>query len=313
MTKKYAHLSVLLHEAISGLAIKKDGLYIDGTFGRGGHSRKILESLGADGKLIAIDRDPAAIEAATELEHDSRFQIVHGDFAHLDQIVNQMNLNGKVDGILLDLGVSSPQLDDPDRGFSFRQDGPLDMRMNNLKGQTAAQWLNTAAVDDIAWVIKNYGEERFAKKIARAVVQDREETPFTHTKQLADLIARLIPSKEKNKHPATRSFQAIRIHINGELLQIEQALEASLSVLKPGGRLSIISFHSLEDRIVKQFIRKHSQGPALPRGLPLMDTQIPNTQKLVACSKAIKPSAQEIETNPRSRSSVLRIAERLQI
>ncbi len=312
MTKELVHVTVLLDEAVEGLAIKPDGIYVDGTFGRGGHSKHILKQLGEKGKLIAIDRDPEAITAAKALEQDQRFKIVHGEFAKLATYIDDLGLAGQIDGVLLDLGVSSPQLDAPERGFSFRHDGPLDMRMNNKQGKTAAQWINTAKAEDIAWVLKTYGEERFAKKIARAIVHDRDDTPFTQTKQLADLIARILPSKEKNKHPATRSFQAIRIYINSELEQIEQALEGSLSVLKPGGHLSVISFHSLEDRLVKHFIRKHSQGQQVPRGLPITDKELDQTKKLKATSKAIKPSAAEIEANPRSRSSVLRTAQRLE-
>lgn len=310
MTEQFQHITVLLEEAVAGLAIKENGIYVDGTFGRGGHSRHILKHLGIDGRLIAVDRDPRAIEAAKEFESDTRFQIVHGEFGDLVTHIEQLGLLGQIDGVLLDLGVSSPQLDDAERGFSFRQDGPLDMRMDNTQGQTAEQWLNSADADDIAWVLKTYGEERFARKIARAIVHDRVEQPFTRTKELADLISRLIPKKEKNKHPATRSFQAIRIYINSELAQIEQALLASLQVLKPQGRLSVISFHSLEDRIVKRFIRKHSQGEQVPHGLPIMEEQINKTKKLNPIGKAIKPSEQEVERNPRARSSVLRIAEK---
>ena len=250
------------------------------------------------------------IECKKEFESDTRFQIVHGEFGDLVAHIEQLGLLGQIDGVLLDLGVSSPQLDDAERGFSFRQDGPLDMRMDNTQGQTAAQWLNSADADDIAWVLKTYGEERFARKIARAIVHDRVEQPFTRTKELADLISRLIPKKEKKKHPATRRFQAIRIYINSELAQIEQALSGSLQVLKPEGRLSVISFHSLEDRIVKRFIRKHSQGEQVPHGLPIMEEQINKTKKLNPIGKAIKPSEQEVERNPRARSSVLRIAEK---
>ena len=310
MTEQLKHVTVLLEEAVEGLAIKEDGVYVDGTFGRGGHSRRILQQLGASGRLIAVDRDPRAIEAAKEFESDARFQIVHGEFGQLATYIEELNLLGKIDGVLLDLGVSSPQLDDAERGFSFRQDGPLDMRMNNTQGETAAQWLNSADVDEISWVLREYGEERFARKIARAIVQDRVEQPFTRTKELADLIARLIRKKEKNKHPATRSFQAIRIYINSELAQIEQALSGSLKILKPTGRLSVISFHSLEDRIVKRFIRKHSQGEQVPHGFPITESQINKTKKLKPIGKATKPSQHEVEQNPRSRSSVLRVAEK---
>ncbi|WP_163935567.1 16S rRNA (cytosine(1402)-N(4))-methyltransferase RsmH [Paraferrimonas sp. SM1919] len=305
------HKTVLLHEAVDGLAIEADGIYIDGTFGRGGHSTEILSRLGENGRLIAIDRDPSAIQAAKMFADDKRFQIVHGGFAGLAEYVEALGLTGKIDGILLDLGVSSPQLDDPQRGFSFMRDGPLDMRMDFSQGRTAADWLNSAEADDIAWVLKNYGEEKFAKKIARAIVHDRVEEPFTSTKQLADLIGRLLRSKEKHKHPATRSFQAIRIYINSELEQIEQALLGALKVLRVGGQLSVISFHSLEDRIVKRFIRRHSQGEQPPMGLPLTEEQINKTKRLKPIGKAKKPTEQEIEMNPRARSSVLRVAQRL--
>ena len=250
MTQAAEHITVLLHEAVEGLAIKPDGIYVDGTFGRGGHSRLILQQLGPNGRLIAIDRDPQAIAEAAKIQ-DPRFEIVHGPFSGIASYLDERGLLGKVDGFLLDLGVSSPQLDDAERGFSFMKDGPLDMRMDPTSGQSAAEWLARADVDDIAWVLKTFGEERFAKKIGRAIVHDRVEKPFTRTRQLAELIARLIPNKEKNKHPATRSFQAIRIYINSELEEVERAMEGALTVLAPAGRLAIISFHSLEDRLVK--------------------------------------------------------------
>lgn len=310
MKTELEHTTVLLNEAIHGLDIDPEGIYIDGTFGRGGHSQHILNALGSQGRLIAFDRDPAAIAAATKFAHDARFHIVHSDFTRLIEQVEHLNLSGQISGILLDLGVSSPQLDDPDRGFSFRQDGPLDMRMNNTQGTTASEWLNSADVEDIAWVLKHYGEERFAKKIARAVVHDRVTQPFVTTKQLADLIVRLVPKQEK--HPATRSFQAIRIYINQELQQIEQVLEDSLHVLKPHGRLAVISFHSLEDRIVKHFILKHSRPPELPRGLPIRDDQMSFEKQLEPIGKPIKPTTEEIACNPRARSSVLRVAKRLE-
>ncbi|GLP97507.1 16S rRNA (cytosine(1402)-N(4))-methyltransferase RsmH [Paraferrimonas sedimenticola] len=307
-----AHITVLLHEAVDGLDIKPDGIYIDGTFGRGGHSREVLSRLGDKGRLIAIDRDPRAIEAAKAFADDPRFQIVHGGFGQLARYIDELELTGQIDGVLLDLGVSSPQLDDAERGFSFMNDGPLDMRMDDSQGETAADWLNRAEAEDIAWVLKTYGEERFAKKIARAIVQDRVEEPFTRTKQLADLIGRLIRSKERNKHPATRSFQGIRIYINSELEQIDQALEGALRVLKPGGRLSVISFHSLEDRMVKRFIRRHSQGDPIPDGLPVTEDQINRSKRLRPEGKAIKPSEAEVAANTRARSSVLRVATRLE-
>ncbi|GAA5218903.1 16S rRNA (cytosine(1402)-N(4))-methyltransferase RsmH [Corallincola platygyrae] len=305
------HETVLLREAVDGLAIKPDGIYVDGTFGRGGHSRAILSQLGPKGRLLAIDRDPTAIAVAQQID-DPRFEIIHGTFSQLATYMEERDLVGQIDGVLLDLGVSSPQLDDSERGFSFIHDGPLDMRMDNSSGMTAADWLATAEVDEIARVLKEYGEERYARKIARAIVHDREETPFTRTSELASLIERVSPSKEKHKHAATRSFQAIRIEINQELKQIHEVLDAALNVLAPKGRLSVISFHSLEDRIVKQFMRRQSQGEPLPRGLPLTEEQLAGRTKLKTLSRAIKPGAEEVEANPRSRSSVLRIAERLE-
>ncbi|ENY72900.1 S-adenosyl-methyltransferase MraW [Aeromonas diversa CDC 2478-85] len=310
MTQGFEHITVLLDEAVEGLAIKPDGIYVDGTFGRGGHSRLILQQLGPTGRLIAIDRDPQAIAEASTID-DPRFEIVHGPFSGVAGYIAERGLTGKIDGFLMDLGVSSPQLDDADRGFSFMKDGPLDMRMDPTSGQSAAEWLAHADIDDIAWVLKTFGEERFAKKIARAIVHDRDETPFTRTRQLAEMIARVNPSKEKGKHAATRSFQAIRIYINSELDEIESALNASLAMLKPGGRLSVISFHSLEDRLVKHFIRKHEKGPEIPHGLPLTEAQLKGDRKLKAVGKALKPSDNEINQNSRSRSSVLRVAERL--
>ncbi|HHQ4752222.1 TPA: 16S rRNA (cytosine(1402)-N(4))-methyltransferase RsmH, partial [Aeromonas veronii] len=263
MTQAAEHITVLLHEAVEGLAIKPDGVYVDGTFGRGGHSRLILQHLGPNGRLIAIDRDPQAIAEAAKIQ-DPRFEIVHGPFSGIASYLDERGLLGKVDGFLLDLGVSSPQLDDAERGFSFMKDGPLDMRMDPTSGQSAAEWLAKADVDDIAWVLKTFGEERFAKKIARAIVHDRVTEPYVRTRQLAEMIARVNPSKEKGKHAATRSFQAIRIYINSELDEIETALNGALEVLAPHGRLSVISFHSLEDRLVKHFIRKHEKGPEVP-------------------------------------------------
>jgi 16S rRNA (cytosine1402-N4)-methyltransferase len=305
------HETVLLREAVDGLAIKPDGIYVDGTFGRGGHSRAILSLLGPQGRLLAIDRDPTAIAVAQQMD-DPRFEIIHGTFSQIATYMDERGLLGKVDGVLLDLGVSSPQLDDSERGFSFIKDGPLDMRMDNSSGQTAAEWLATAEVDEIARVLKEYGEERFARKIARAIVHDREEKPFLRTSQLASLIERITPNKEKHKHPATRSFQAIRIEINQELKQIHEVLEGSMQVLASRGRLSVISFHSLEDRIVKQFMRLKSKGEPVPRGLPLTEAQLAGRCSLRTVGKALKPSSEEIEHNPRSRSSVLRIAERLE-
>lgn len=306
------HISVLLHESIDALAIKPDGIYIDCTFGRGGHSGEILKQLNEQGHLYAIDRDPTAIEAAKKFADNPSFTINHCPFSEILQVAEKHNIVGKVDGILMDLGVSSPQLDQADRGFSFMKPGPLDMRMDYSRGISAADWLAKASEEDITFALKTYGEEKFAKRIARKILAVREETPITTTTELANLVANTIPkSKVEHKHPATRTFQGIRIYINSELVEIEKALAASLDVLKTDGRLSVISFHSLEDRIVKQFIRKESKGKQVPRGLPITDAELNQGIKLKPIGKAIKPSEQEIEQNSRARSSVLRIALRL--
>lgn len=311
ITTSPQHVSVLLEESIEALATDPQGTYIDATFGRGGHTRALLNQLGDDARVIALDQDPDAIAAAAAFADDPRFQIIHTPFSNLQQVLDELQLNQQVTGILFDLGVSSPQLDDAERGFSFMRDGPLDMRMNTTSGETAAEWLNRAEKDDISWVLREYGEERFARRIASAIVMDREKKPFTRTKQLAEMIARVSPVKEKHKHPATRTFQAIRIHINRELEQIEQALDASLSGLKEDGRLVVISFHSLEDRLVKRFIRKHSEGKQLPPGLPVTEAERNKDKALEKVGKAIKPGKAEVQVNPRSRSSVLRIARRV--
>ncbi|MWN06580.1 16S rRNA (cytosine(1402)-N(4))-methyltransferase RsmH [Gilliamella sp. Pas-s95] len=306
----YQHTTVLLNEAVNALNIKKDGIYVDGTFGRGGHSSLILEQLGAQGRLIAIDRDERAEQVALQIT-DPRFTFIRSEFSNMYQYIDKLGLMGKIDGILLDLGVSSPQLDDPKRGFSFMRDGPLDMRMNTHKGLTASEWLLSSDEDDIAWVLKTFGEEKFAKRIARAIVEQNKVSPITHTLELANLIEKATPRKDKNKHPATRSFQAIRIYINSELEEVEQVLNSSLSVLANHGRLAVISFHSLEDRIVKQFISKQSKGPNLPDRLPLTEQQIKQygSVKFRSLGK-IKPNTIEINNNPRSRSAILRVAER---
>lgn len=311
MLENDKHTTVLLDEAVNGLNIRSNGTYIDGTFGRGGHSRLILSQLGPEGRLLAIDRDPQAIAAAQSIA-DPRFTIIHGPFSDLSHYAQERGLVGKIDGVLLDLGVSSPQLDDAERGFSFMRDGPLDMRMDPSSGQSAAQWLMKAEADDIAWVLKTFGEERFAKRIARAIVERNCTEPMTRTKELADLIANASPFREKHKHPATRSFQAIRIYINSELEEIERALDGALEVLAPQGRLSIISFHSLEDRIVKRFMRHHSRGAQVPAGIPLTEAQLREMggRTLKALGKMM-PSDDEVANNPRARSSVLRIAERM--
>ncbi|MWP80625.1 16S rRNA (cytosine(1402)-N(4))-methyltransferase RsmH [Glaesserella parasuis] len=311
MSDSPKHITVLLHEAVDGLAIKPNGTYIDGTFGRGGHSRLILSKLGEQGRLIAIDRDPRAIAEAKTIT-DPRFQIVHSAFSSIPEICEELGLIGKIDGILLDLGVSSPQLDEAERGFSFMRDGPLDMRMDTTKGLSAMEWLAQVSVDDLAWVLKEFGEERFAKRIAQAVVSYNKSASekISRTLQLAQIIADAVPFKDKHKHPATRCFQAIRIYINSELDELEKALNSALAVLAPEGRLSIISFHSLEDRMVKQFMRKQSKGEAVPKGLPILESELNKNIPLKTVGKAIMPSEAEIEANPRSRSAVLRVAEK---
>lgn len=310
MSELSAHLPVLLDEAIEALAIKPEGIYIDGTFGRGGHSRAILARLGAAGRLIAVDKDPQAIEAGHQLaQQDARFSIEAGSFVMLEQLAQQHGMLSKVDGLLLDLGVSSPQLDEAARGFSFMQDGPLDMRMDPHSGMSAAQWLAVADEREIADVLWRYGEERFSRRIARLIVQRRLETPITRTLELAALIASAVSKREKHKHPATRSFQAIRIFINRELEDLQTCLEQTPRVLAPAGRLVVISFHSLEDRMVKRYIRRQSQGIPIPRGLPVRDTQTGRTFNGVG--KAVRAGAAEAERNPRARSAMLRIAERI--
>ncbi|MGY4674111.1 16S rRNA (cytosine(1402)-N(4))-methyltransferase RsmH [Ursidibacter arcticus] len=311
MSDNPKHITVLLNEAVEGLAIEPNGIYIDGTFGRGGHSRLILSQLSEKGRLIAIDRDPRAIAEAETIK-DPRFQIVHSAFSAIPEICQQLELVGKINGILLDLGVSSPQLDEAERGFSFMRDGPLDMRMDTTKGLSAMEWLAQVSVEDLAWVLKEFGEERFAKKIAQAVVSYNKSAPekISRTLELANIVANAVPFKDKHKHPATRTFQAIRIFINSELDELEKALNSAISVLAPQGRLSIISFHSLEDRMVKQFMRKHSKGEAVPKGLPILESELNKNIPLKTIGKAIMPTAAEIEANPRSRSAVLRIAEK---
>lgn len=305
------HVSVLLQESLAALAIRPDGIYLDATFGRGGHARAILAQLNEAGRLIALDRDPSAIAAAASLSSDPRFTILHTPFSNLGEVLQQQQLIGKLDGILFDLGVSSPQLDEAERGFSFMRDGPLDMRMDTSRGPTAADFLQHASADEIAFVLREYGEERFAWRIAQAIVARRAEQPLRTTRELAELISAAVPFKDKHKHPATRSFQAIRMQVNGELTEIEQALQQAVLGLKAHGRLAVISFHSLEDRLVKRFLRAQSQGKAIPAGLPLREDQIDRGQTLRLVGKAVMPSAAEIAANPRARSSVLRIAERL--
>lgn len=306
------HLSVMLNEALHHLDIKENGIYIDGTFGRGGHSGAILEKLGQTGRLIAFDRDLSAIESekAKTLTKDTRFKLVHAPFSEMENVVTEFNLNGKIDGILLDLGVSSPQLDDETRGFSFMNDGALDMRMDITKGESAAQWLAKVDEKTLVQVLFDYGEERFARKIAKAILTTRTTQPIETTRQLAKLIEDTIPFREKHKHPATRSFQAIRIAVNNELGELESVLKHSINLLNSKGRLVVISFHSLEDRIVKRFMRGESGVKQNVGKLPIKEADI-EKGVLNVLSKAIKPTAQEIAQNPRSRSAVLRVAERV--
>ncbi len=308
MTTGGAHITVLLEEAVESLAIKAEGVYIDATFGRGGHSRRILSCLGEKGRLVAVDRDPTAIAAGAAIA-DTRFLLVHRAFGEIGAAAAEAGVSG-VDGILFDVGVSSPQIDDGERGFSFRHDAPLDMRMDTTQGETAAEWLARAELREITEVIRNYGEERFAFQIAKKVVAARLEQPIVTTGQFAALVREAVRTREPGQDPATRSFQALRIHINQELRQLEVALPQALELLKPGGRLVVISFHSLEDRIVKTFMRQQSTADALPKGLPLRADQLPKP-KMCLVGKAIKPSAAEVAANPRARSAVMRVAEKL--
>lgn len=321
MTPADAHDTVLLQEAITALVTDPSGRYIDATFGRGGHSRAILAQLqvasqkqdaghGQEaGQLLAIDRDPEAIEAAAMLGSDPRFSIESGDFSQLGEFVSGLAWQGKVTGVLLDLGVSSPQLNVAERGFSFLRDGPLDMRMNPAVGVSAADWLAQAGEKDIADVLWRYGDERYSRRMARAILRVRSQQPITRTGQLAKIIAEAHPAWEKGKHPATRAFQAIRIFINRELDELEMVLEQALECLDIGGRLVVISFHSLEDRMVKRFIRRQVKGDSLPRSVPVTEAQMKRRMKNIG--KALKPSEVEVDANPRARSAVMRVAEKI--
>ena len=303
-----SHSPVLLHAAVDGLKVRADGVYVDCTFGRGGHSREILARLGRRGRLIALDRDPAAIAACGDID-DERLQLVHSSFSRLREVLRECGAP-QVNGILLDLGVSSPQLDDATRGFSFRSDAPLDMRMDTSRGATAAEWLASADEQEIREVIRNYGEERFAKQIATAIVDARTRGPVATTRQLAGIVAQVVRTREPGQKPATRTFQALRIHVNQELEELTLVLPQCVGALAPGGRLAAISFHSLEDRIVKRFLREHSQPPQLPRRLPLRAAELP-PPKLRLVGRMQRVAADEIATNPRARSAVMRVAERV--
>ncbi len=309
------HITVLLHEAVDALAVKPDGVYVDGTFGRGGHSRLLLSKLGRNGRLIAFDKDLDAISVGKQI-NDGRFCIRHGDFSQMCLMLQQMSVD-HVDGVLLDLGVSSPQLEEVSRGFSFRIDGPLDMRMNASQGQTAAQWLATVSESCLTEVIRDFGEERFAKQIARAIIATRTRQPIDTTFQLAEIVAAVVRSRQRKRenkqHPATRTFQAIRIYINQELEALSLILPQCVNLLNTGGRLVVISFHSLEDRIVKRFMRSAINPEKLPRGLPLRDQDVRqlSRQTLRLVGKVMRPSEKEVAINVRARSAVMRVAERV--
>ena len=307
--ENYQHVTVLLHEAVDALAIREDGIYVDGTFGRGGHSRLILSRLGKQGRLVVFDKDPEAIAVANELAvQDKRVSVVHNGFETFQTALDELGID-KIDGALFDLGISSPQIDDGSRGFSFRFDAPLDMRMDPTRGMSAAEWIATASEQDLHEVIKNYGEERFSRQIARAIVAQRTENPIDTTGKLAKIAAENVRTRERGQDPATRTFQAVRIFINRELEEVEAVLPQVMGRLKQGGRLAVIAFHSLEDRIVKQFVKKYSQHPPLPRWAAVKEADLP-LPPLKAVGKAIKPGVEETASNPRARSAVLRVAER---
>ncbi|MCZ6723342.1 MAG: 16S rRNA (cytosine(1402)-N(4))-methyltransferase RsmH [Gammaproteobacteria bacterium] len=309
---EFSHAPVMLDQVIRHLDINPDGIYVDGTYGRGGHARSILKKLGNNGRLIVMDKDPQAVDAARlAIGEDARVTICHDDYAHMAQMLAEMDMKHRVDGVLLDLGVSSPQLDDANRGFSFQNNGPLDMRMNPIQGESAAEWLRHAGEKEISTVLWELGEERFARRIARKIVETRQLQDIEDTRTLSDLISGCVPQAKHKKHPATRSFQAIRIHINQELTCIGRLLDSIFEVLKIGGRLLVISFHSLEDRLVKRFFRLHSTRPKIPRGLPVRDKDLLSNIRLRLIGKAIKAGAQELSENPRARSAVLRVAERI--
>jgi 16S rRNA (cytosine1402-N4)-methyltransferase len=306
------HVPVLLEEVLQALNLRPDGIYVDATYGRGGHAQEMLRRLGPQARLVALDRDPQALEDAhSRFGRDKRFEIHRGPFSMLGEIVRSLGLAGRVNGILFDLGMSSPQLDDARRGFSFRLDGPLDMRMDPAAGESAAAWLNRAEEPEIAQILREYGEERFSRRIARSIVRARAEQPIATTTQLRDIVAGAVPTRERGKDPATRTFQAIRIFINRELEEIGQVLPQAVKALAPQGRLAVISFHSLEDRLVKRFLRHEVQGEELPPGLPVFPSHFQSRLRLIG--KAIKPGETEVRRNPRARSAVLRVAERTEV
>ena len=301
------HATVLLEEATDALNVREAGVYVDCTFGRGGHARRILSKLGKSGRLIALDRDPDAVSVGKSME-DANLVMVHSAFGRIGEVLGEMGIAG-VDGILLDLGVSSPQLDEAGRGFSFRFDGPLDMRMDTSSGQTAEEWVNAASEKELTEVIRSYGEERFAKQIARAVVAARSGRRIATTGQLAEIVAKAVRTREPDQNPATRTFQAIRIFINRELEELSLVLPQCLKLLNPGGRLVVISFHSLEDRIVKQFMRQESSADDLPKKLPVREREL-KSPNLRIVGRIVRPSALEVAANPRARSAVMRVAEK---
>lgn len=306
------HRPVMLPEALDGLALTADGLYVDCTFGRGGHSAAILAKLGPEGRLLALDKDPDAVasQAAKRLTSDLRFALEHGSFANLGEYVERRGWQGQIAGVLLDLGVSSPQLDESDRGFSFMRNGPLDMRMDTTRGMTAAEWLASAPESEVADVLRYYGEERYAGRIARTICEWRSKRPIVSTRELVEIIEKAVPTRERGKHPATRSFQAIRIFINRELEELEQGLRQAMEVLRPGGRLVVIAFHSLEDRIVKRFMRDEERGASAALAhFPVHRTE---PGRLKRIGRARMPGPEEVRNNPRARSAVLRVAERIQ-
>lgn len=310
MNTSAQHETVLQEQAVAALSLKADGSYIDATFGRGGHSREILRQLGPAGRLLVFDKDPQAIDTAHALaREDSRVSVRHGAFSSLQSVAESEGMLGRTAGVLFDLGVSSPQLDDARRGFSFMRDGPLDMRMDPSTGISAEQWINTAPQQEIADVLYQFGEERHSRRMARAIVSHRQEQRISRTGQLAEIIKQANPAWEKDKHPATRAFQGIRIFINGEFDELEKGLEQALAVLAVGGRLVVISFHSLEDRIVKKFIALQTKGDNFPRDLPVTQDMLNPTLKSIG--KALRPTAEEIQRNPRARSAVMRVAEKI--